>query len=67
MAWRYAGEEDYEPGPIDYETESVSHYSYAEVVVKFDPTNPSDAEIESIHFDPTIEIEASNLGVLRRL
>jgi hypothetical protein len=67
MAWRYTGEEDYEPGPIHYETDSVWHYSYAEVVVNFDPAKPSDAEIKSIHFDPTIEIEASNLGILRRL
>jgi predicted nucleic acid-binding protein len=66
MAWRYTGDEDYEPGPIHYETDSVWHYSYAEVVVNFDPENPSDAEIESIHFDPTIEIDASELGILRR-
>jgi hypothetical protein len=66
MAWRYTGDEDYEPGPIHYETDSVWHYSYAEVVVNFDPANPSDAQIESIHFDPAIEIDASELGILRR-
>jgi predicted nucleic acid-binding protein len=67
MTWRYTGDEDYEPGPIHYVTDSVWHYSYAEVVVNFDPAYPSDAEIESIHFDPTIEIDASELGILRRL
>ncbi|MGY8679070.1 PIN domain-containing protein [Bradyrhizobium sp. UFLA05-153] len=60
-------EEEYVPSRTIYETDSVWHYFYPQVEIRFDPVNPDDAEIESIDFSSTIEVDATDLDTLRHV
>ncbi len=47
------------------ESDTITKYFSAEVVVRFDPANPEDSEFESIYCDPEIEIEGLELDAIR--
>jgi PIN domain len=49
------------------EMDTTHRYFQAEVVVRFDPKSPADAEIESIYCDPTVLIDVNEVDWLRRL
>lgn len=64
---RYVNEEEYVPSRTIDQVEWVWQYFYPEVVVRFDPANPDDAEIESVDFSPTVDVNATDLDTLRHL